>query len=215
MRKMKTARTGLLKSESGFTLVEVLSVTLIMGFLIASAAIGFSVFFSKFRELSRWAELQSEAFESLQQIKNGILVGSGENTRFLGVSSANRLELVASGIGGIQGGYKLICYHPAQLNLIQGQIDVTLEDRVEFWYDRRAIRATTRIYGMPSSNAAYLFPPQEKTDYMEVTKFIISAGEIVGGEVKSVKIELSARVETGKKRYRYVNYSTIMALRFP
>lgn len=192
----------LLRSRSGFTLVEVLTVTLIMGFLLASAMVGFSVFAAKFKEISRWIELQKDAFETLQTIKNGVSIGYGQSQLFYGVVNSNKLELRASGFGG--GSDRLVCYPGVDS-------ESHANDKIEFYFDGRAIKYQY-VYGPTSSPTVDLFPSRKQREYIQVQSFKIRQYNN-GPEVKAIKLELSARINTSKNRYRYVNYSTIMAIR--
>ncbi len=191
-----------LRSQAGYTLIEVTTVMLITGFLLASAAAGFSIFFSKFTELSRWVELQKTAFECLQTIKSGLLVGTGNDIAFYGVVSSTKLELEASGIG--IGSKKLICHQPELSDLYK-------YNRIEFFYDGRVIKSRY-THGPVNSQLIDVFPKGKQREYMSIQNFTMDQYN-QGSDVKAVKVALSARVETAKDRYRYVNYSTIMAIR--
>ncbi|MDZ4121992.1 MAG: type II secretion system protein [Candidatus Cloacimonadaceae bacterium] len=193
-------RIRLLGSESGFTLVETISVMLIMGFLLASAAVGLSVFIGKFREITRWVELQDEAFQALQTIKLGIDVGDAMNQAYFGVSGARFLELQSS---GYTGGRKLICRMPSE---DAGHAN----DRVEFFYDGTVIKAYV-VWG-PTSSTRVIFPNVKLQEHIKIEKFNIVEKNL-GGELKAVTVELSARVQTSKDRTRRVDYSTVMAIR--
>jgi len=79
----------LLRSQTGFTITEIMVVIVISGFLMAVAATGFSSFFSKFNEMTKTMELQRDAFNCLQTIKNGIPIGSGAGLRFQGIATSD------------------------------------------------------------------------------------------------------------------------------
>ncbi len=202
MTKMKNIKFSVLGSQSGYTIIELTTVMLISGFLLASAAAGFSIFFSKFTELSRWVDLQKSAFETLQTIKSGMLVGTGNDVAFYGVVTSERLEFEASGIG--IGSQKLICHQPETS-------EVYKYNRIEFFFDGSAIK-TRYTHGPVNSQLVDLFPKGRQKDIMKVDKFTMSQHN-QGSDLKAVKIALSASVQTGKDRFRYVNYSTIMAIR--
>ncbi len=194
-------KLSILRSESGYTLVELTTVMIISTFLILTAAIAFSVFFAKFREVSRWIELQKDAFECMQTIKDGVSVGSGSNQQFFGVANANKLELSYSGFGG----NKLIAFPPAETI-------ANTNDRIEFYSDRNFVRAYY-AYGTGESKNVRIFPDPKKTEYMKLTNFEIVPLHYYGQKLVVVNVRLSARVQTAKDKFRYVNYSTNMAIK--
>jgi len=192
-----------IKSEAGFSLVEIITVTLLMAMLITTAAIGISIFFGKMLEINRWIELQEDAIECLNSIKNGVSVGTGNNQQYYGVANAKTMRLVASGIGG-GGAYKLVCNPPAEDIMYTG-------DLVEFFFDGDHVRYRT-VYAGSGSQNQYLFPSRNKKEYMKVTQFSLNQYNS-GSDMKVVRVVLNARVETSKNKYRYVRFSTLMANR--
>jgi len=192
------------KSEAGFSLVEIITVTLLMTMLITSAAIGLSVFFGKIHELTRWIELQEDAMECINSIKNGVSVGSGINQQYYGVANSRTMKFFSSGFGGSGGSSKLVCYPPSSSEYYSN-------DNVEFYFDGTFVRYRT-VYAGSSSSNMYLFPERSKKDYIKITQFNMTKYNH-GDDVKVIRLVLNARIETGEDKYRYIRFSTLMANR--
>jgi len=191
----------LLRSQAGFTITEVMAVIAISGFLMAVAATGFSAFFSKFDDMNKRTELQRDAFNCMQAIKNGIPIGSGTNLKFQGIATAD--SVVFYGLSG-QASSNIILYPPAS--------DYTHQnDFVRIYYDGKYVRATYLNGSIQPPSPLYLFPKPTRGNVMEVTKLRFSKVN-PGGVAKVILVELEARVKLRKDVYQKVSYSTKMAL---
>lgn len=191
-------------NEHGYTLVELISVIALSGFLITIATVGFVSFFVKYQELTKWGELQKDAFECLTNIKNGIPVPKNANPRdqvYLGLASAKTIKFYG-GAPGASFDNKIEC--------IPSRAQIGHEyDRIRFYFDGTAIRAWYTYGGFVSSPAEYVFPKADKLGDMRVTNFKFTKLNS-GVDVKMVRVDLSARITISPKKYRTIEYSTIM-----
>jgi prepilin-type N-terminal cleavage/methylation domain-containing protein len=192
----------LIRSQSGFTITELMVVIAVSGILMAAAATGFSAFFTKFDELNKSMELQRDAFNCLQAIKNGIPIGSGAGLKFQGIATADSLIFVGASNNTSSN---IILYPPPS--------DYThLNDFVRIYYDGKYVRATYLNATIQPPAPLYLFPKPLRGNKMEVTKLQFTQANMDGGTAKVVNVELSARVKLRKDQYKSVTYKTKMAL---
>lgn len=195
----------LLRSQAGFTITELMVVIVISGFLMAVAATGFSAFFSKFNEMNKTMELQRDAFNCLQTIKNGIPIGSGSGLRFQGIATSD--SVVFEGTNSSSG---------SSIRLFPPITDYTHQnDFIRIFLSGSYVRATY-LYGTIQPPAPlYLFPKNTRGNTMEVTK--LSFKKVNQGSLaKVLEVQLSARVPLRKDKnkiiYKTVNYATRMTL---
>lgn len=193
----------LLRSQAGFTITEIMVVIVISGFLMAVAATGFAAFFSKFDEMNKRTELQRDAFNCMQKIKNGIPIGSGANLKFQGIATAD--SVVFQGVSGFASS-SIILYPPASDIYHQN-------DFIRIWWDGRYVRATYLDGSIQPPAPLYLFPKPSRGNVTKVTKLRFSKGTPVGVPAKVILVELEAEVELRKDAPpQKVSYSTRMAL---
>lgn len=193
----------ILSSQRGFTITEIMVVIAISGFLMAVAATGFSTFFAKFNEMSKVSELQRGAFSCLMTIKNGIPIGTGSNIKWSGVNSATSVTFV--GTTGMATSSNSILLQPGATN------QEHVNDYVKFFYDGKYVRATYLDGVLMPSSPQYLFPKPSRNNDIVVTKLLFTKAD-TSLETKVLKVDLEARVTLKKGVYRYVKYSTRMAL---
>lgn len=192
----------LIRSQAGFTITEIMVVIVISGFLMAAAATGFSAFFAKFNELTQTMELQRDAFNCMQTIKNGIPIGSGTNLKFQGIATAERATFVGY---SNQTSSNILLYPPPS--------DYTHQnDFVRIYQDGIYVRATYLNGTIQPPAPLYLFPKPIRGNTMEVTKLRFTQANMDGNEPKVVLVELDARVKLRKDVYKSVSYKTRMAL---
>lgn len=201
MKKINNLKRTL-SNQSGVTLIELISVLSISGLLILISAVGLSVFFSKYRELNTWVELQADALNCINTIKTGIPVGTNQDVQFYGVVNAKKIELMGA-IAGSTSGNGILCIPP----ILNSSHSI---DKAQYYYDGRAVRVNYVYKGVQASAPMYLFPKQEKLDQIEITKFRIYK-ENAGPELYVVRVELSARTKIAKGKYKSVNFKTQLA----
>jgi len=186
-------------NQKGYTLIELVVVVTIFGFLIMVSAVGFSVFFSKFRELSKWAELQKSAFECVMTIKNGISVGTGTNQQFYGV--ANAVQLSIEGVNAVSG-TSIVCKPPAH-------DAANIHDQVRFFWDGNYVRATYRYGQLSTSYPIYVFPQFKRDNDIRVSKFRFTKVNS-GPETEVIQLEFEAEMKISPTKTKTVAYVTKM-----
>lgn len=193
----------ILRSQAGFTITEIMVVIVISGFLMAVAATGFSAFFSKFDEMNKRTELQRDAFNCMQMIKNGIPIGSGANLKFQGIATAD--SVIFQGVSG---------YASSDITLYPPASDITHQnDFIRIYWDGKYVRATYLDGSIQPPAPLYLFPKPSRGNVTKVTKLRFSKGTPVGIPPKVILVELEAEVELRKDVEPFkVSYSTRMAL---
>ena len=181
------------------TLVEVIVVMVISTLLILISALGIGLFFRKYKELNAWAELQKDAWECLSTIKNGVPVGTGLNTEFIGVTNALQLRLMNT---ATNSGTNLRITPPTDRGL-------STSDFAQFYLYDGVIRCSYLHKGFQPATPLYLFPTQKNIDRMFVDKFLITK---LNSEVDllAIQVELEARVKTGTNSFRKVKFKTKM-----
>jgi prepilin-type N-terminal cleavage/methylation domain-containing protein len=190
----------LLRSQAGFTLTEIMVVIAISGFIMAAATVGFIAFFTKFADLNKTIELQRDAFNCLQTIKNGIPIGSGMDLKFSGVATADSVVFV----GVNQASNHIILYPPIT--------DVTHSaDRVEIYLLGGYVWARY-IEGTLNPPAKAIFPAQTRTNKTFVTQLLFSKANTGDAVTKVINVQLVAQVQVRPNQYKSVSYNTQMAL---
>jgi len=192
--------SNILRGQRGITLVEVIVVMLISVMLILVSALGIGVFFRKYKELNAWAELQSEALECLNQIKNGVPVGTGTSMEYFGVTNAVKLTLTNTTTNTAQG---LRVTPPTAQGL-------ETPDYAHFYLYDGAIRCAYVRHGIQNASPLYLFPKKDNLDRMKIEKFLITKVNN-DQDVLVVQVELNAKVETREGEYRHIKFKTKMA----
>lgn len=193
----------LLRSQAGFTITELMVVIAISGILMAAAATGFGAFFAKFDEMSKTMELQRDAFNCMQTIKNGIPIGSGPTLKFQGIATADSLNFV--GTTSTTQSNSVILYPPAS--------DYTHQnDFIRIFFDGRYVRATYLDGSVQPPAPLYLFPKPGRGNNTYVTNLRFTKYNMEGLVTKVVIVDLDARVKLRANVYKTVSYSTRMAL---
>jgi prepilin-type N-terminal cleavage/methylation domain-containing protein len=204
-----------LKNPKGFTLIELVSVAVISSLLIVIAGVGLSVFFAKYQEINAYVELQKDAMECLNYIRNGLGVGSGEFNQFNGVVSANAMEL--TGTSNESGSYSGLKLSPPPVELYEEFTN----DFIHYYLQDKVIRVNYMHNGVQVSSPLYLFPKRGEIDRVSIESFKVSDANAFNSLYQkkpdeplcAVNVELKAKVKTAKNKYRYVRFSTVMAIR--
>jgi prepilin-type N-terminal cleavage/methylation domain-containing protein len=190
-------------NQAGFTITELMVVIVISGFLMAVAAVGFSTFFAKFEELNQVSELQKGAFDCLMQIQGGIPMGQGQSFKKAGVNNMKTVTFVGSSAFATSSTSIILSPNfssPEHIN-----------DYIRIFHDGKYVRATYLDGSLQPSAPLYLFPKPSRNNKIEVTKLMFSKAN--NSEIaKVVKVELEARLKLGNNKYRYIKYTTRMAV---
>ncbi len=181
--------------------------------LILSAGVGLSVFFTKYQELNAYVELQKNAVEFLNFLKNGYNVGSGSYIQFNGIANARRLEI--TGRADQSGKGSGIRITPPALE------EFSNVDFMHFYLSDGVIRANYVYNGVQVNTPAYIFPKRAEKNRVTIEHFRISDANMnnaiyvprLDEPLCVVKVELKAKVLITKKNYRYVEFNTIMAMK--
>lgn len=195
-----------LANQRGVSLIEVIVVMVIVVILIMISAIGISLFFRKYKELNAYAELQKDGLECLNTIKNGIAVGQGRDTEFIGVNNALKMTLINAPFGS-QSGTAIRVVPPTRDGL-------DTRDYAQYFLYDKAVRCTYVHRGIQAASPVYLFPKRDKMDTMSLDKFSITKLN-PGNELIAIEVVLHGKVLTGKDgsgkdAYRYIRYRTKM-----
>jgi prepilin-type N-terminal cleavage/methylation domain-containing protein len=178
----------LLRSQAGFTITEIIVVIALSGFLMAVAATGFSTFFAKFNELNKITELQRDAFNCVQKIKNGIPIGTGSAMKFSGVATADSVRFV--GINSIPPTSQNIILYPPKTSVEHAG------DFVRIYYDGTYVRATYLNGTMQPAAPLYLFPTPGRNNVTKVTNLRFTQANDSRESTKVISVLLEASYET-------------------
>jgi prepilin-type N-terminal cleavage/methylation domain-containing protein len=191
------------KSRAGFTLIEIVTALAISGILFAAAATAFSAFFSKYEEYIGVTNLERQAYDCLQRgIKYGLVMNAEAGGReWYGVATADSLKFINGGPTG-SGGIRLY----TQAQSIEHQ-----NDWVQFWYDGRAVRGSYLHGTLSPSSPIYVFPKPSRNNKITVTNLRFTQVNS-SNPPKVIQVDLAAKVEIRKNVFRYVNYTTKMAI---
>ncbi len=201
-----------LKSQKGFTLIELISVGIISSLLIVIAGVGLSVFFSKYQEINAYVELQKDALEFLNYLKNGYTVGSGSYIQFNGVASAKALAITGRTNEAGKGN---------GLKITPPFMEEFPNDFIHFYLHEGAIRVNYMYNGVQVNSPQYLFPKRGEMSRVTIESFKVSDANAynalfvnkIGEPLCVVYVELKAKVQTAKNKFRYVNFNTVMAMK--
>lgn len=206
-----------LKRNDGFTLIELIVVLVLSTLLIMVSAVGISTFFKRFKVITDFIALQTDAMACLQTIRNGYAFGGGEE--FYGVANARQLTITGNtNVGGVGSGIHI---------LPPTSKDYQSSDWVEYYLDHGVIKMNYIYNGIQVDTPQYIFPPRELVDKIQVTRFAVSDANATGAilPVESfapediptlLKVELEARVLVRKNErpkpneYKTISYSTYM-----
>jgi len=203
---------GIVTNQRGFSLIELISVVLISSMLIVVAGVGLSVFFAKYQEINAFVELQKDAMEFLNYLKNGYNVGSGAYIQFNGVASAKALEITGrSEEAGKGTGLKITPPFKEEFP----------NDFIHYYLSNGVIRANYMYNGVQVNQPIFLFPKRGEIGRVTIQSFKVSDANAYNEVYVSmlneplcvVNVELKARVQTAKNKYRNVHYKTTMAMK--
>ncbi|HOR02946.1 MAG TPA: prepilin-type N-terminal cleavage/methylation domain-containing protein [Candidatus Syntrophosphaera sp.] len=200
MNTKRTFANSILGRQRGVTLAELVVVMAISVILIFAAALGIGTFFRKYRELTAWAELQKDALDCLNLIKNGVPVGNAQDMEYYGVANALNMRLLNTTTNS-----------STDLRIIP-PTDKGLEtlDYAQFYLYDGAVRCRYVHRGVQVASPLYIFPKKENLGEMIVDKFLFTKVN-PDQDVLVLQVELHARVKTGANRYRSVKFTTKMA----
>lgn len=199
MKEIIDHNNGIICRQRGVTLVEVIVVMILSTLLIVTAALGVGAFFRKYKQLNAWAELQKDALECLNLIKNGVPVGNADNMEYYGVTNAMKLQLTNTTTTASSG----IRITPPTDKLLE------TPDFAHFYLYDGVVRCTYVFHGIQVASPLYIFPKEENLDKMIVDKFLITKIN-TEQELLAIQVELNARVKTGTDSYRAVRFKTKM-----
>ena len=197
---MKKHKSSILARQNGVTLIELIVVMAISVLLLLISGLGIGTFFRTYKELTAWTKLQQDALNCLNLIKNGVPVGTGTDTEYIGVINAMTLELTNT-TTNVSTGLKVI---PPSAS------DIYKFDNAHFYLYNGAVRCTYVHHGVQVASPIYVFPKEEDLDDIIIDKFLFTK---VNPEqnVYVVQVELNARIKTGADRYEMVKFKTKMA----
>lgn len=202
MKHKAKFKNSLLARQRGVTLAELLVVIAISSILILISSLGIGVFFRKYRELSAWADLQTDALDCINQIKNGIPVGTEGNREYFGVINAMDLELTNTTTNTSTG---LRITPPSESTL-------HTQDFAHFYLYDGAVRCNYSHHGVQIASPVYVFPKKENLDRVIVDKFLFTkVNDHSDPNILVLQLELNARIKTGEDRFREVKFKTKMA----
>jgi hypothetical protein len=126
--------------------VELMAVISVMGALAFMAGVGIIIFFAKWNELNLFADLQTDAFNTMMTFKQGLVVTQGDSEEYMGIAAADSVKFLNQS-GGANNYTGIRCYHP------NGEA-AHERDYIEFWWDAWSgkIKASY-IYGSESPSA--------------------------------------------------------------
>ncbi len=191
-------------SQAGFTLIEIIAALAITGLLFGAATTAFSAFFSKYEELNKVSDLETQAYDCLQKgIKYGLINDRDpHNIVWSGVANADSVAFLNGSAAGSTG----------IILTSQAQSVEHANDYVKFWFDGRAVRGTYLFGSSQPSSPIYIFPKPSRNNKITVTNLRFSKVNTSTPTIKVLRVDLSAKVEIRKNIFRYVNYSTKMAI---
>lgn len=189
-------------NSKGITLTEVLAAVAVSTILIAMAAVAIITFYTKFRELSYFAELQQRAFDAVETVKYGYPFPDMNDYLFMGIANARSVELEAtSGGWGTFGG--IICYPdrsaPGHEN-----------DYVRYYYDRNSKSINLQALHGIRFYQEQIFPPRGD-DTIEVTALTFAS--LTGtSNPRVIELNLKAEIIVTEESRKQVQYNTKIAL---
>jgi prepilin-type N-terminal cleavage/methylation domain-containing protein len=194
---------GLLrKNSNGFSLIELISVIAVVALLTAVAASGIGIFFTKFKELTLYADLQQDLLDLMMQMKNGVPIGTGNNALLMGVASATTLSFPAG--ASTNGSSSTLLCDTSVSGIVGHEYDF-----ITFMWDQYNGTVNMRYkYGQDSpSNPVRLFPvnhPKEVRVTDMKFKFLPHTNLSV------VQVSIEAEVKCSRTVTRRVRYTTYM-----
>lgn len=194
--------TGMVVNQKGLSLAEVLAGMVVSTILIGLAAIAIITFYTKFRELSYFADLQQQAFDAVETVKYGYPIAEQTGYIFSGVANAKSLTLDA--ISGGWGSFSGITCIPDRSR--PGHSN----DYVRYYWDRNAQALRMQaLYGIRFYSEQIF--PKPGDDKIRVTHFNLTSPT---GPVnpRVVKLELTAEIIISEENTKEVSYTTTIAI---
>ena len=185
-----------LKNNRGYTLIEMLISIIIAALLVAMVVGAVITFFVKFSELSYYATLQRDAFNTINSMKYGEPVGPNNAKEFFGLAAADSVTFA----GESNGKFTSVTCHLSSTSSIHAN------DYINFFWDssERCIKYSYMIgYDHPSNPIRLI--PDEHRDKIDVTKLHFIN---VLGNKRIVKIELEAEITISDNQKKKINYET-------
>ena len=218
MRRRRLKTTSIISNQRGVSLIELIVVMGITVILVMLSGSGVAVFFRKFEELKKYAELQNDAIELLNYIKFGIPVGDDASglvqtglgdyqfknpKEYFGVNNAVTIEFLNAPFGARQSNsIRVIPVTSREAGLLP-------TDYADFYYLNGAVRCRRVYQGVGSSTSLVLFPKAGKRDYITLEEIMFKQINS-DSNVKVLDVTLRAKVEIGPKRFKHVNFRTQM-----
>ena len=193
---------SMLRNNRGLTLTEMVAAFAVSTILIGLAAIAIITFYTKFRELSYFAELQQLAFDAVETVKYGYPIRDQDEYIFLGVSNAKSITLDAlSGGWGAFSGVTVIPDRSAPGHS---------NDYVRYFWDRNSKSLRVQgLYGIRYFEDQFF--PKRGDDKIEVTYFNLTS-PTGAANPRVVKLEMKAEIRVSEDKVREVSYTTTIAL---
>lgn len=192
-----------LRNDKGFSLIELISALVLVAILFIMASWGVYAFIVKYQQLVRYADLQEEAVAAIETIKHGGPMGDSFNTIFLGVASADSLQLLNYSYE--HGGYRTIkCYSSKNET-------AHLNDYVEFYWDPITGKIKyNSLYGTSFTNAEQIFPQDANDERIKANKLIFNFYH--SNKIVTVDFEAEVRINEAEEEEdiekRKVNFKT-------
>ncbi|MDY0325503.1 MAG: type II secretion system protein [Candidatus Cloacimonadaceae bacterium] len=207
----------ILKRNDGVSLIELIAVMAMSTILIVISAIGVSAFYKRYKIITDFTALQTDAMACLQTIRNGYAFNRGE--QFYGVANAKELKIIGYS-DSWDTGTGIHITPPA------GKEKAT-SDWLSFYLEDGIIRMNYVYKEVGVDSPKYIFPSRQDSDRIQVTRFAVrdanNTGNILpltGFEPNDIPtllhIELEARVKIREGKhpapdeYKTISYSTYM-----
>lgn len=205
----------ILKRNDGVSLIELITVMVISTILIVVSALGVSAFYKKYKVITDYVALQTDAMACLQTIRNGYGFNRGEN--FYGVANAKKVQIINQTYG-VGSGIRIT--PPAD----RAQLETNW---VTFYLDEGVVRMNYFYNGVQVDSPRYIFPAREDKDRIKVTRFDVRDANLDGAilpldsfdaaDIPAIlQITLDARVKIrdgihpAPDEYKSISYTTYM-----
>ena len=193
---------NLRNNNRGTTLIELIVVISVAGFLAFMAGVGIMIFFAKWTELNLYSDLQIDAFNAMYSMKHGVVAGSSEDADFLGIASADSVRFINQS-GGANNYTGIMCLQST------GE-QIHNNDYVEFWWDAwDGVIKMRYSYGVEQQSRPTVIFPIEHKDDITVTNLSFRAGN---NQNDVVLMTLEARIKISDNKVRKVKYQTYVAI---
>lgn len=207
----------ILKRNDGITLIELITVMVISTILIVISAVGVSAFYKRYKIITDYIALQTDAMACLQTIRNGY--GFGRGDQFYGVTNARKLQIIGSTDSWGAGSGVLITPPTAK--------DYQMNDWLSFYLEDGVVRLNYVYNGVQVDSPRYIFPARHDRDKIQVTRFVVRDANATGSYLPLgnfgpddkptlLQVELDARVKIrdgihpAPDEYKTISYSTYM-----